>query len=75
MRKLPVEKRRNMPIVSTRLERAELSELDQVALQRGLSRSEFLRQAIQGAMKAQKRNEAALRLAGTSAQGMEVNYG
>ena len=56
MRKLPVEERRNLPIASTRLERAEFEQLERVARQRGLSRSEFLREAIQDAIKDKGRN-------------------
>ena len=56
MRKLPVEERRNLPIASTRLERAEFEQLEHAARQHGLSRSEFLRQAIQGALATQERN-------------------
>lgn len=55
MRKLPVEKRRNLPIASTRLERAEFEQLEHAARQCGLSRSEFLRQAIQNEIATQKK--------------------
>jgi hypothetical protein len=54
MRKLSVEQRRNLPIASTRLERAEFEQLEHAARQRGLSRSEFLRRAIQNEIATQK---------------------
>lgn len=57
MRKLPVEKRRNLPIASVRLEKEEFSQLEHAARQRGLSRSEFLRRAIQNEIATQKEKE------------------
>ena len=47
---------KNAPIVSARMERKEIEQLEMLARQRGLSRSEFLRQAIQGAIATQKKN-------------------
>ena len=47
---------KNAPIASTRLERAEFEQLKHAARQCGLSRSEFLRQAIQNEIATQKKN-------------------
>ena len=47
---------KNAPIVSARMEREEFEQLERVARQHGLSRSEFLRQAIQSAIATQKEN-------------------
>ena len=55
-KKLPIEQRRNMPIASVRLEKAEFSQLEQAARQHGLSRSQFLRSIVQSAIATQKEN-------------------
>ena len=47
---------KNAPIVSARMERKEIEQLEMLARQRGQSRSEFLRQAIQDAIATQKKN-------------------
>ena len=49
-------------IASFRLGKAELSEVERLAQQRGQSRSEFLRELVTGAIATQKKNG-------------EVNYG
>ena len=66
------ELRKTNRIATFRLGKAELSEVERLARQHGQSRSEFLRSIVTGAIATQKKNEAALRLHGTSAQGMEV---
>ena len=66
------ELRKTNRIATFRLGKAELSEVERLAQERGLSRSELLRSIVTGAIATQKKNEAALRLHGTSAQGMEV---
>ena len=42
---------KNAPIVSARMERKEIEQLEMIARQRGQSRSEFLRSIVQSAIK------------------------
>ena len=48
---------KNAPIVSARMERKEIEQLEMIARQCGLSRSEFLRQAIQNEIATQREKE------------------
>ena len=54
---MPEELRKTNRIATFRLGKAELSEVERLAQQRGQSRSEYLRSIVESAIATQKENE------------------